>query len=156
MATDFTVIQGVRQQFGAADETQGGEASAPFVGPSKEFPFETARVDRNQHAILQFQSFGVQHRRNILRVNGTDVFGGLTTSIELLRETELIVVRLNQWQTHSLLINPGVLREQNTLFIESRDSDGDTSGRLDSFVLDNITILFKTREQATNPGDVFV
>jgi hypothetical protein len=47
------------------------------------------------------------------------------------------------WNTHSLLVEPGVLAENNVLHIESaRDT---TDSYHDDFIIDNVVIWFKTR-----------
>ena len=158
MAVDYTIIIRVRQRFGD-DKSEPLEpqleTGAPFVGASKEFAFATPNVDRSQDAILQFQSLGVSHRANVIQINGTGLFGGLSTSIEGVA-TEFAgeftgnFVR-QMWMTHSLLVQPGLLRAENTLRIESRDGEGGTGGNLDNFIIDNALIFYKTRPGGFGP-----
>ena len=151
MALDYTVVMSVRQRFVDSEDDfreTSLEIEAPSVGAMKEFSFSCPKVDRSQHAILQFQSLGITHRKNILQLNGTNVFGGLSRSIDISAaespQTTFVFVR-QIWMSHHLLIQPGLLQTENTLQIEARNADGDTGGNLDSFIIDNITVLFKTR-----------
>ncbi|MCP3962388.1 MAG: hypothetical protein GY719_31480 [bacterium] len=147
MPLDFTVVQAVRQRFGdsIADEFEfDRETEAPFVGAAKDFPFECPNIDRSQDAILQFQSLGVSHRNSVLQVNSTKVFGGLSTSVDFARD-DIKVFVVQRWATHHLLLQPGLLRNNNVLRIESRRHATGGSSGIDNFVIDNITVLFKTR-----------
>jgi hypothetical protein len=78
METNFTVILFSRQHFGNGP---GGfddiEPSVQFVGPTKDFSFNCPSVEPAETAVLMFQSRDVDHQRNVFRVNGVDVFGGL-------------------------------------------------------------------------------
>ena len=92
MSSDFTVIFAVRQRFGDSDPefSLPQELEAPFVGASKEFAFACPGVDSTEMAVLQFESFGIgagtfqpfvvpqPPPRNVIRINGTDLPGGLT------------------------------------------------------------------------------
>lgn len=58
------------------------------------------------------------------------------------------------WNSHVLLVSPvrHTLEETgNRLLIESRDSDGGTTGDRDDFVVDNIVLFYKTRS-STRPS----
>lgn len=160
MAMDFTVIEPVRQRFGdsnVVDSAGSGEfpleQEAPFAGQSKDFRFSCSRVDPNQMAVLQFESLSVtaggqyvfspefSGKRNIIRINGTDIPGGITNSPYV----EAVGRIWHFWKAHSLLVPPFVLRDvDNILHIESIKipiSGGDT---LDNFIIDNVVIFFKT------------
>lgn len=159
MAVDYTILIRVRHRFGDNEsefEEPQLETQAPFVGASKEFAFATPNVDSSQDAILQFQSLGVTFRKNVLEVNGTRVFGGLSTSIDAVpieSGTQFVGTLIRQvWTTHSLLIQPGLLRERNTLLIEARNRDGGTSGNLDNFIIDNMIMFYKTRSGVVTTG----
>ena len=70
MPSDFTVIQSVRQHFGnEANAFVDVEPQVLFVGSSKDFTFNCPNIDPNADAVLMFQSLGVDHNRNILRLN---------------------------------------------------------------------------------------
>ena len=77
MALDFTVVIRVRQRFG--DDKSNNpllETEAPFVGVQKDFAFVCPNVDRNQDAILLFESQGVDVQQPLL-INGQQIFGGI-------------------------------------------------------------------------------
>jgi hypothetical protein len=59
-------------------------------------------------AVLQFESLGVT-TRNIVRINGADVFGGITPG----------PAPRDCWRSHCLVVGPNVLNDQNVLHIES-------------------------------------
>lgn len=158
MPADFTVIIQVRQRFG--DEPDflelQIETESPFVGASKEFTFDIPGVDRSQNAILQFQSLGVSHRMNILKINDVGIFGGISRSIDLtppeLRSEFIHIISRPRWTTHSLIIQPNLLKnENNTLFIGARNADGEDNGNLDNFIIDNMIVLYKIRTGITAP-----
>ena len=161
MPVDYATVVRVRQRFGdnkSEPREPQLETEAPFVGTSKEFLFETLKVDQSQDAILQFQSLGVSHPKNLLRINGTDIFGGLSTSVDIgaagsAGKAEFTFIR-QVWAAHSLLVHPNVLRDQNVLFIEARDFDGGTNGNLDNFIIDNVIVFYKTRDSGIDPGGV--
>lgn len=158
MSVDFVVIFSVRQRFGDAEQDPfselNSEPNAPFVGASKSFPFQTPGVDTSESAILQFQSMGVGHRDNVLRVNGTDVFGGLSRSNDLVI-LNAVTGAFPVWSTHSLLLHPGILRSENTLFIESRPPESapeEHRNNLDNFIIDNVFVTYKTSPLQSGGG----
>jgi hypothetical protein len=138
MATNFTVILFQRQQFG--NETgvfDDIEPNIPFAGSTKDFTFDCPDVNPSETAFLMFQSRDVDHQRNVFRINGVDVFGGLPASPA--REA---------WNGNILLIEP---RHQlratgNVLHVESRNSSGGTGDGIDDFIIDNVVILYKIPE----------
>ena len=146
MATDFTVILFQRQQFGnepgVFDKTDipnpaDIEPNVPFVGPTKDFSFNCPNVNPGETAFLMFQSRDVDHPRNIFRVNGVDIFGGLPVSPS--RDT---------WNGNILLIESRhqLKPANNVLHVESRDaSGGGGGGDIDDFIIDNVVIVYKTR-----------
>lgn len=138
MATNYTVILSVRQHFGDEQGTFNDiEPNAPFIGPAKDFPFNCPNVDPGETAFLTFQSRDVDHQRNVFRINGVDVFGGLPASPG--RET---------WNGNTLLIEPHhQLRVTgNVLYVEARNTSGGGGGNLDDFIIDNVVIVYKTRQ----------
>ena len=137
MATDYTVILATRQHFGNEPGVFNDvEPSVPFVGPTKDFSFNCPNVNPGEIAFLMFQSREVNHQRNVFRVNGVDVFGGLPASPS--KDT---------WNGNILLIEP---RHQlrttgNILHIEARNDSGGGGGNIDDFIIDNVVIIYKTR-----------
>ena len=156
MPIDFTVIQAVRQRFGDQAREDLEELEAPFVGASKSFPFACPNVDAGTMAVLQFESLGVSlgqaaSPRNILRINGVDIPGGITPGpFRIAGNTAF--PRFPTWKTHSLLVPANVLREQNVLFIASITGQFGPGTHLDNFMIDNIVVLFKTRRSPVGGG----
>jgi hypothetical protein len=157
MSSDFTVVLAVRQRFGDSDPEFGlpQELEAPFVGVSKEYAFACPGVDSAQIAVLQFESFGIRAGtfqpfvtpqpppRNVIRINGVDIPGGLTPGPE---EKIGDRTRQNFWRTHSLLVPANVLREQNVLFVEAVTFPLTSNQQnLDNFILDNVVVHYKLR-----------
>lgn len=154
MATDFTVIEAVRQHFG--DDPRGGlpddgrrdrgelwsAGDIPYVGLAKDFPFRCPSIDGSQWAVLQFLTFGVSYD-NILRINGADVPGGITSGPVFTDVSPHVPL----WNSEFQLIEPGLLGDENVLHIESV---ADPTGNYDDFVVDNVVIWFKTKE--AKPG----
>jgi hypothetical protein len=135
MATNFTVILFQRQHFGNDPGTFNDiEPDVPFAGSAKSFSFDCADVDPGETAVLMFQSRDVDHRRNILRVNGVDVFGGLPVS-----------PARDAWNANVLLIEPHhqLKATGNVLHVESRTSSGESTGDVDDFIIDNVVIVYK-------------
>jgi hypothetical protein len=135
MGSDFTVIIRVRQHFG---DDQGSMPGA-FVGNNNSYPFSCPNVDSTQEAVLLFQTLSVDHDKNFIAINSSgatgepEVYGGIPVS------------RSNQdWNGNVMLIRPGVLRENNTLLLGARASNGSLLGDIDDFVIDNVVVFFKT------------
>jgi hypothetical protein len=83
----------------------------------------------------------------VIQVNGVDVPGGISGG----PVSDILDPNVPLWNTHSLLVDGSVLREDNVLYIESGD---DRRGNLDDFIIDNAVIWFKTRTGARPPvGD---
>lgn len=160
---DFTVISAVRQRFGDSNVIDSGhpaggefplEQEAPFVGQSKDFQFSCPKVDSGQMAVLQFESLAVtaggqypfspafSGKRNIIRVNGVDIPGGITNAPYV----EAVERIWHFWKTHSLLVPANVLRNDgNVLHIESIQIPISGGFTFDNFIIDNVIVLFKTR-----------
>ena len=136
MATDFTVILSQRRHVGDNPEIfEKVDPGVPFAGSAATVSFDCPGVDPTETALLMFQSRHVDHRQNILRVNGVDVPGGLPTS----------AVR-DAWNSNVVLVEP---RHQlksagNVLHLESRTAGGESSGDIDDFVLDSVVLVYKT------------
>ena len=71
------------------------------------------------------------------QVNGVDVFGGLPAS-----------PARNAWNGNILLIERHHQSKAtgNVLHVEARNSRGQGAGDIDDFVIDNVVIVYKTRE----------
>lgn len=137
MSSDFTIIIRVRQHFGDDADSMPGA----FVGTNNSYPFSCPRVDPTQEGVLLFQTLGVSHDKNFIAINSTgitgepEVYGGIPVS------------RSDQdWNSNVMLIRPGVLTESNVLRLGARRSDGSILNELDDFVIDNVVVLFKTRQ----------
>jgi hypothetical protein len=144
MGSDFTVIVNVRQLFGGFDHDfllNNVEPGLSSVGPTKDFRFNCPNVDPGSAAVLMFQTRDVDHNSNIIQINPATaeqptVSGGIPVSPS--RDT---------WNGNIMLIRAGVLRETNNeLHIESRNSSGGGGGDIDAFIIDNVVVLFKTRD----------
>ena len=141
MALDFTVVITVRQRFGDNDiEDTGLETDAPFVGAEKDFEFHCHNVDSRQQALLLFQCMGTNGQQS-MEINGRPIFGGIPAATELLTLPSGIVSHA-QWNGNIMLIEPGVLREDNVLRIQAGKL---TDDNLDDFIIDNLVVVFKTR-----------
>ena len=137
MASNFTVIQFQRQHFGNEPGIFNDmEPNVPFVGSAKDFLFDCPNVDPAETAFLVFQSRHVEHQRNVFRVNGTDVFGGLPAS-----------PARDSWNGNILLLEPHhqFRGTGNVLHVESRNASGGSAGDVDDFIIDNVVIEYKTR-----------
>jgi hypothetical protein len=141
MALDFTVVITVRQRFGDNDiEDTSLETDAPFVGAEKDFEFHCPNVDSRQQALLLFQCMGTNGQQS-MEINGRPIFGGIPAATELLTLPSGIVSHA-QWNGNVMLIEPGVLREDNVLRIQAGKL---TDDNLDDFIIDNLVVVFKTR-----------
>ena len=96
--------------------------------------------------MLNFRSRGVSAvtdfglgNANILQINGVDVPGGMTRDPVA---AEVAVREMPLWNTHSLLVPPNVLKEENVLHIESVRIP--QAACLDNFIIDNVVLFFKT------------
>ena len=149
MAVDFTVVMPVRQRFGdekPEDLGVGLETDAPFVGRQKDYPFQCPNVDPSQPAILLFQSQGVVLQLP-MTINGQIVHGGIPSSVDRAADS-LGTFLAATWKGNVMLVTPGVLTENNVLHIESKVL---VTGTFDSFIVDNIVVIFKTRSGVTPP-----
>lgn len=156
MSMDFTVIQPVRQRFGSLG-TEGERAvfsDAPLVGRSKRYSFDCPGINPAQVAVLQFATIGIDvdytgtpgdglGDEHVLQINGVNVPGGLQPG-ELSRRSWSTY--FPTWKTQILLVTPHTLRSNgNDLYIEVAVRRwGDKTYVIDSFVIDNIVIFYKT------------
>ena len=135
---NFTVVQYQRQHFGNQPGSFNDiEPDVPFVGVAKEYVFDCPHVNPAETAILLFQSRDVSHSRNILHINGSQVYGGLPVSPS--RDT---------WNGCVLLIEPHhqLRATGNVLRVEARNTSGGTDGDIDDFIIDNVIVQYKTME----------
>jgi hypothetical protein len=136
MATTYTVVLFSRQHIGndpgVFDDI---EPNVVFVGPAKDFLFDCPGVNPAEAAFLMCQSRDVDHQRNVFRVNGVDVFGGLPAS-----------PARDAWNGNILLIerHHQLKATGNVLHVEARTSTGGSAGDVDDFILDNIVVMYKT------------
>jgi len=137
MATDFTTVLAQRQHFGNEQGNfKNAEPNVIFVGPTKDFTFNCPNVNSGETAFLMFQSRDVDHQRNIFKVNGIDIFGGLPAS-----------PAKDTWNGNIMLIAPHhqLKGTNNVLHVESRNNLGGGGGDIDDFIIDNVVIVYKTR-----------
>ena len=133
---NFTVVQSQRQHFGNQPGSFNDiEPDIPFVGAAQEYVFDCPHVNPTETAILLFQSRDVSHSRNILRINGTQVYGGLPVSPS--RDT---------WNGNVLLVEPHhqLRATGNVLRVEARNTSGGTGDDIDDFIIDNLVVQYKT------------
>lgn len=131
MASDFTVIIKRREHFG------DGSVSLPgaYIGNHETYYFDCPKMSREQWAVLMFQSLSVDHDKNVLKVNGHDIPGGIPQTAG----------EESDWTGNVMLIPSSWLKDSgNELFVQSRTSDGAAIGDIDDFVLDNVVVLYKT------------
>ena len=133
MPADFTVIMKVRHHFGDNEDSLLGA----FVVRDRDFPFDCPDIDAGQDAVLMFQSLNIDHDKNNFEVNHETISGGLPIS----RSSD-------DWTGNVMLIRPNVLRASgNVLHIGARDDRGSILGNVDDFVIDNMVVMYKTRER---------
>jgi hypothetical protein len=136
MSTNYTVVLFSRQHIGNEPGVFNDiEPNVAFVGPAKDFPFDCPGVNPAEAAFLMFQSRDVDHQRNVLRVNGVDVFGGLPAS-----------PARDAWNGNIMLIERHHLLKAtgNVLRVEARTATGGSTGNVDDFIIDNVVIIYKT------------
>jgi hypothetical protein len=164
---DFTVIAASRHRFGdniqdekpsVGEIERGLETDAPLVGLERSFQFLCPNVDPRESAILLFQAQGVTERVHTFELNGQAIFGGIPTSVESdhsKRQSGPRSVDMNAfWSGTIALINPGMLREANSLLIRVKEFSY-SGAIIDDFIIDNMVMLFKTRAgRPYFPGDV--
>jgi hypothetical protein len=137
MPTDFSVIIRGRQGFGnERGYLESIEADVPFVGPTKDYRFDCPGVEASQEAVLMFQSRDVDNSKNVLTINGHVVAGGIPVS-----------PGKDTWNGNIMLVAAGVLKARgNELHIEARNLSGGGGGDIDDFIIDNVVVLYKTRQ----------
>jgi hypothetical protein len=77
-----------------------------------------------------------------MEINGQQVFGGIPSAVEVATLPNDFIVSRAQWNGNVMLIEPGVLREDNVLRIRAEKLSDDN---LDDFIIDNLVVVFKTR-----------
>jgi hypothetical protein len=141
MPTDFTVIHPGRQHFGDNQGTfkdvEPDLQPNQFVNQEETYTFNCPNINSAEIAVLMFQSRDVDHQKNIFKVNGAQIPGGLPASPN--RDT---------WNGNIMLVDPLTSKlkaTNNVLQVESRNASGGSSGDIDDFILDNMVIMYKTR-----------
>ena len=136
MATNFTPIVAQRQHFGDEQGTFNDVEPNLNVVTKKDFSFDCPNVNPGETAFLMFQSRDIDHQRNVFRVNGVDIFGGLPASPS--KDT---------WNGNILLIasRHHLTATNNVLHVESRNRNGGGGSDIDDFMIDNAVIVYKTR-----------
>lgn len=137
MPCDFTVILHQTAHLGDDEEMFG---TAPFKG--KDFDsdrFSCPNVKSSERAVLFFQTRDVDNARNVIQINGSDLFGGIPVSSTGGAESPI-------WNGNVALVEANVLLASgNVLHLGARNSSGGTSGNVDDFLIDNVVILYKTQ-----------
>jgi hypothetical protein len=132
-----TVIRADPIHIGNAPNWIDGEGY-PFLGPNPKFSFDCPDVDPNQIAVLTFEVFDVKATRH-MALNG----------VLLSDKPEVLNVEKGTWDTIAVIIDPPILKSaDNQLHVVALDSDGQTTGDPDDFLIRGITVLYKPRESA--------
>ncbi|MDH3747532.1 MAG: hypothetical protein OER97_04950 [Gammaproteobacteria bacterium] len=144
MASDFIVIFNDRLHFGSHpgyfdDATvfrdERLEPGVTFVGADKTISFATPDIDLSQPAVLMYQSFDVTLPRNVIKVNGVDLLGGIP-----------VCSRRGEWKSNLSVLAPGAMKKDvtNELFIEAHGETDDRENSCDNFILASVVVLYKT------------
>jgi hypothetical protein len=169
MASDYTIIMWVRHRFGVdetseafgnADFVLNEDSNAPFVGLTGEFPFSCPRIDSAQGAVLQFEYRGSSQGTTFPDPQGAPGTAiGITPEYPVKINGQLIAGGvpgapvsgwLPMWSTRVLLVDKGVLQEENILRIEASVDYGGSTYE-DKFTIDNVVIFFKTKTANPRP-----
>jgi hypothetical protein len=142
MPCDFTVI--MHRTVHVGDEP-GLFGTAPYEGSAfSALPFACPNVNPRERAVLFFQSRDVDNPRSKILINGIPLFGGLPVSSTGGAESPI-------WNGNVALVERGVLKPiGNVLRLEPNTSQGGVSGDIDDVLIDNVVLMFKTRQ----PGDL--
>jgi hypothetical protein len=143
MASDFKVIFGGAMQFGVNSHMFDDQSvfnlhirgsDIEFVGPSREFAFETPGVDVSSESILSFSSYDVTYGHNALAINGTEVTNGIPST----------AVR-GEWRASQLILPAGTLLPQgsNTLFIEAANAGSKDEPIIENFVISKMVLMYR-------------
>ena len=137
MPADFAVIIHQRHHFGSDANHFGGGTNFVEGRAAKDFPFDTPDVDRSERAVLMFQTRDVDGIAHLFEINGSHLFGGIPISHSR-----------DDWNGNIALVEANVLLADrpNSLLIQSRNSEGGILGDLDNFLIDNVVLLYKTRD----------
>ncbi len=143
MNTDYTVIL---------------ESIEQFTGTPKSFSFKCPLINMNQPAILFINSLGLDVRQRVyingnrlsdyLNVSGDYTIGNITANSSISGNNVITNVNpeyisVDKWVTSTLIIPAKKLKIENQLKIYATDDD--------SFIVDNIFILFKTVKDTSLP-----
>jgi hypothetical protein len=144
VASDFIVIFNDRLHFGSHpgcfDDTtiyqyERLEPGVTFVGAEKTILFDTPGIDLHQPAVLMYQSFDVTLPRNVIRVNGAELLGGIPVSS-----------RRGEWTSNLSVLDPGslLMDKANKLFIEALGDTYDPETNRDNFIISTAVVFYKT------------
>ena len=167
MPSDYTIIMWVRHRFGLnesdgndPDYIENQDSNAPFSGLIAEFPFSCPNIDSTQGAVLQFEYRGSKQAQAWpdpqgdpttltgmapeypVTINGRQLAGGVPGAPTRGHEP--------LWATRILLIDPGVLKEENSVVIEASVVYDEITWE-DRFTIDNVVLFFKTKTADTPP-----
>ena len=144
MASDFTVIFNDRLHFGSNPgcfddasifQVERLEPGVTYVGAEKSILFETPGVDLHQPAVLMYESFDITLPRNVIKVNSTEIRGGIPATS-----------RRGEWKGNLCILEPGCLvkDQPNRLFVEARGETDDPETNRDNFILTSAVLFYKT------------
>ena len=144
MASDFSVIFSDWLHFGSHpgyfnDETiyplEHLDSGITFFGAEKASIFDTPGIDSHQPIVLMYQSFDVTLARNVIKINGTEIPGGIPVSS-----------RRGEWKNNLSILEPGLVTQDhaNELFIEAHGETDDQDTNRDNFLLASAVVLYKT------------
>lgn len=144
MASDFIVLFSDRLHFGSHPgcfddatifQVEQLDSGVTFVGGEKSILFETPDIDTQQPGVLMYESFDVTLPRNIIRVNGSELQGGIPVSS-----------RRGEWKSNLSILKPGSMTEEgpNELFIEARGETDEPDINRDNFILTSAIVLYKS------------
>lgn len=167
---DLVVIVRVRQRFGSSDDQTGIEQNAPFVGTSKQYEFACPDVDSSSESVLLFQAQHVLSGQSRVSINGVNIAGGVpeggfdtvtdvTDSITAEPDGSIVVGSVDEtvavvglWSAQTLIVPPNTLATAgNVLEIEARTATGATSGDIPNFIVDNVSLFFRTAGRRIGP-----
>src|SRR5678816_3656232 len=141
MPIDYTVIVRSPWHYGNDRNAYGDDENSEFVGPTGfEFTFNCPDIDPRQTAFLLFQTYDVNDRLNIIRVNGVDVLGNGPDLAPPVARGNLPSGLSDRWCGNVMLLDTQhrLQPTENTLSFQSRNSGGGSRGNVDDFIIDNV------------------
>jgi hypothetical protein len=139
VATEFVVIDSVRQHFGLAKDTL--IPGVPFKGAKFDYPFQCQNVDASSPAVLMFEAYHADNDANSMKVNGSAIAGGIPADH---------TGDARGWSSHTVLIGANVLKNgNNALHVEvALNNQGEAKA---DFIIDNVVLLYKTKTGTATP-----